>query len=51
VTLGNGPDASIRDIMQAQIGCCPHRNDPQIYPLRSLHCSTLVRLFGIPAPD
>jgi len=43
-----GPDASIRDIMHAQIGSCAHKDDSQIYTRCDPYCPTLVELFGAP---
>jgi len=38
-----GPDESVRTVMQAQIGECPHRDNIQTY----ICCPTLAQLFGV----
>ena len=45
-----GPDAALRDIMQAQIGACPNRDNAQLQNRCNPHCPDLVRLFGASEP-
>ena len=50
-----GADAALRDIMQTQIGQCPHRDSAQLQNRCNPYCLDLVRLFCpagrvIPAP-
>ena len=39
-----GPDAVVRDIMQAQIGACPNRDNAQLQNRGNPYCPDLVRL-------
>jgi hypothetical protein len=41
-----GPDATMRDIMRAQSGACPNRDDAQLQNRCNPYCPDLVRLFG-----
>lgn len=41
----HGPGASMRDVMHAQIGDCPHRDDALLRDRRAPYCPDLPRLF------
>jgi hypothetical protein len=41
-----GPEAAMRDIMQAQVGACPNRSNAQLQNRCNPYCPDLVRLFG-----
>jgi hypothetical protein len=47
----HGPDAKMRDVMRAQVGDCPKREDAQIQNRRDPYCPDLVRLFRTPETE